>query len=84
MAWINASGGAVPTGGADAHHSLRKVLGYVHADIVDAACLRVPVTRNAVGPDGTIADLQIREQIVAAITALARHVAQRDVNDSDQ
>lgn len=84
VAWINASGGAAPTGGADAHHSLCKVLGYVHADIVDAACLRVPVTRNAVGPDGTIGDLQIREQIVAAITALARHVAQRDVNDSDQ
>ncbi|HKE79449.1 MAG TPA: NADPH-dependent FMN reductase, partial [Solirubrobacteraceae bacterium] len=42
IAWINASGPAAPTGGADAHDSLRKVLGYVHADIVEAACVRIP------------------------------------------
>lgn len=84
VGWINASGGAAPTGGADAHDSLRKVLGYVHADIVDGACLRVPVTRDAVGPDGMIADLQIREQIAVTLTALAEHVAQRNANDSDQ
>lgn len=75
VAWINASGGAAPTGGADAHNSLRKVLGYVHADIVEAACVRVPVTRDAVGPDGTIADEQIREQIAATLIALGEHVA---------
>jgi NAD(P)H-dependent FMN reductase len=38
IAWINASGDAAPTGAADAHESLRKVLGYVHADIIEAAC----------------------------------------------
>lgn len=32
-AWINASGTAAPTGGADAHESLRKVLGYVGAEM---------------------------------------------------
>src|SRR5437660_452390 len=48
VAWINASGPAAPTGGADAHDSLRKVLGYVDADIVEAACLRLPLTRDAV------------------------------------
>ncbi len=37
VAWINVSGGAAPTGAADAHDSLRKVLGYVHADSVEAA-----------------------------------------------
>ena len=36
VAWINVSGPASPTGGADAHESLRKVLRYVHADIVRA------------------------------------------------
>jgi len=82
VAWINVSGGAAPTGAADAHDSLRKVLGYVHADSVEAACVRVPVTRDAVGPDGTIADPQIREQIAAALTALAQHVARRDSEDS--
>ena len=79
VAWINASGGAAPTGAADAHDSLRKVLGYVRADIVDAACVRVPVTRDAVGPGGRITDPQIREQIAAAPTAPARHIADRDV-----
>jgi len=81
VAWINASGGAAPTGGADAHDSLRKVLGYVHADIIDAACVRVPVTRDAVGSDGTITDPQIRDQIAAALTALARYIADRDIED---
>ena len=81
VAWINASGGAAPTGGADAHDSLRKVLGYVHADIVDVACKRIPLTRDAIGPEGTIADPQIREQITAALTALTQHVAHRDTED---
>jgi chromate reductase, NAD(P)H dehydrogenase (quinone) len=78
IAWINASGPAAPTGGADAHESLRKVLGYVHADIVEAACIRIPLTRNAVGSDGTIIEPSAREQIAGAVAALARHVAARD------
>ena len=77
VAWINASGPAAPTGAADAHASLRKVLGYVGADIVDAACVRIPVTRDAVGPDGTIADPAIRGRIEDALTTLVRHVAER-------
>jgi chromate reductase len=75
IAWINASGPAAPTGGADAHDSLRKVLGYVHADIVEAACTRVALTRDAVGPDGTIGDPVAREKIAEAVAALARHAA---------
>ncbi len=83
VAWINASGPAAPTGGADAHDSLRKVLGFVGADVVDGACVRVPLTRDAVGTDGTIVDRQIREQIVTALTALAQHVAHRDADGLD-
>ena len=71
VCWINVSGPAAPTGGADAHDSLRKVLGYVHADIVEAACVRVPLTRDAVGDDGTITDIAAREQIEAMLSALA-------------
>lgn len=62
VAWINASGTAAPTGGADAHESLRKVLGWVGADIVEDACARIPVPRDAIGPDGAIADRSIRER----------------------
>ena len=75
IASINASGPAAPTGGADAHESLRRVLGYVHADIVEAACTRIPLNRDAVGHDGTIIDLEAREQIARAVAALARHAA---------
>jgi chromate reductase len=74
IAWINASGPAAPTGGADAHDSLRKVLGYVHAEIVEMACARIPVTRDSVGPDGTITDPAAREKIAEALATLARHV----------
>jgi NAD(P)H-dependent FMN reductase len=74
VAWINASGRAAPTGAADAHESLRKVLGYAGADIVEAACVRIPVARNAVGPDGVIADGEIRAAIRAALDALAASV----------
>src|SRR5690349_13887199 len=66
IAWINAAGPAAPTGAADAHDSLRKVLGYVHADIVEAACARVPVTRGDVGADGLIAQPAARTAIAAA------------------
>ncbi len=74
IAWINASGPAAPTGGADAHESLRKVLGYVHADIVEEACARIPLTRDAVGPDGTVSDAPARRRIGAVLDALARYV----------
>jgi len=63
VAWINVSSVAVPTGGTDAHASLARVLGYVGADIVDAACARVPMTRGAVGADGTVTDPEIRTRI---------------------
>jgi NAD(P)H-dependent FMN reductase len=75
IAWINASGPAAPTGGADAHDSLRKVLGYIHADVVEAACVRIPVTRDDVGTDGTITDPAARAKIVETVATLARHVA---------
>src|SRR5947207_11939579 len=48
VAWINISGPAAPSGGADAHDSLRKVLGYAGAEIVDSACARIPILRGDV------------------------------------
>jgi NAD(P)H-dependent FMN reductase len=71
VAWINAAGPAAPTGAADAHDSLRKVLGYVHANVVEAACARIPVPRNAVGDDGLIGDPAIQERIAGVLRALA-------------
>jgi chromate reductase, NAD(P)H dehydrogenase (quinone) len=72
VAWINVSGPAAPTGGADAHDSLRKVLNYSGADIVEAACLRIPLERNMVGPDGLVSDEPTRREISRALNELAR------------
>ncbi|MBS1893101.1 MAG: NAD(P)H-dependent oxidoreductase [Actinobacteria bacterium] len=74
VAWINVSGAAAPSGGADAHDSLRKVLGYTGAQIVEAAVLRLPLAREDVGPDGLIAPPKAREAIVGAVRALAEAV----------
>ena len=77
VGWINAAGPAAPTGAADAHDSLRKVLDYVGADVVEAACGRIPVTRQDIGDDGLIADENARAAIQATLTALADHVRGR-------
>jgi chromate reductase, NAD(P)H dehydrogenase (quinone) len=72
VAWINAS--ASPTGAEGAHQSLRTVLRYVDADIVEDACRHIPVVRAAVDQDGLIVDLEVRRQITEALGALADHV----------
>jgi chromate reductase len=69
VGWINASG--LPTGAADAHASLRKVLGYLATEIVEDACLHIPVARQAVGEDGLIADPRLRERIADVLATLA-------------
>jgi len=70
IAWINVSGPAAPSGGADAHDSLRKVVGYISMEIVEEACVRIPLTRDVVGDDGLIADAAVRERLAAALEAL--------------
>jgi chromate reductase len=78
IAWINVSGPAAPTGGADAHESLRKVLGYVHADIIDPACTRIPLTRDEVGDDGAVSDPIARGQIAAMLGILLSEMSRSD------
>lgn len=67
-AWLNV---AAPGRGDGALAALAGVLGYVAADIVDAACLRVHVPRDAVTADGDISDEITRKAISAAVLALA-------------
>ncbi len=78
VAWINAAGRAAPTGAADAHESLAKVLRYAGAEIVDHACVRVPVTRDMVGADGLISDDRARAAIAVAVAALVEHARARE------
>lgn len=72
VAWVNASTRAA----AHAHDSLRTVLGYIHAEIVEDACVHVPVPRQAVGADRLIRDEEIRAALQQALGALVAHVAQ--------
>jgi chromate reductase, NAD(P)H dehydrogenase (quinone) len=74
VAWVNA---AAPGRGIDAEDSLRKVLGYVGADIAERACVAIPVARDSIGAEGTIADAGIRAALVAVLSELAAHVERR-------
>jgi chromate reductase len=67
VAFVNTS--ASPTGAADAHESLRKVLGYAHGTVIEAACAAIPVARTSV-QDGLIDDPSIRQAIIRSLTAL--------------
>jgi NAD(P)H-dependent FMN reductase len=73
-AWINISGPAAPSGGSDAHESLRKVLGYAGAEVVEAACARIPVVRSDVGDRGVVGDGAIRRQVATVLARLVDHV----------
>jgi NAD(P)H-dependent FMN reductase len=69
VAWVNVSARG-PGGGANAHASLRLVLGYVHAEIVEDACAHIPVAHGAVYEDGLIADAEIRARVTDVLRAL--------------
>jgi len=81
-AWINISALSSPSGGALAHDSLRAVLTFTGARIVDAACARIPVARSAVGPDGLVADGATRAQIAAALAILVDQIAPIAAHDA--
>lgn len=73
VAWVNVASVAAPTGGAGAHAGLGTVLGYVGAKVIDAACLRLPLTRAAVTTDGTITDPDVRAALTRTVDLLLPH-----------
>jgi chromate reductase, NAD(P)H dehydrogenase (quinone) len=80
VAWVNVAAGGRGTG---AEEHLAMVLRYVGAVTVTPACARVPVPRDAGGPDGTIGDPAIRAALAAALTALATHVRNEGEHAAD-
>jgi chromate reductase, NAD(P)H dehydrogenase (quinone) len=70
-AWVNVSSVAAPTGGADAHDSLRKILGYLNVRVLEQACLRLPLQRSDIGPDGLIAAPEIRAELLRILDSFA-------------
>lgn len=74
-AWVNA---AQPGRGEGADAALRAVLGYTGADIVEAACVRVPIARTAIDAEaGTVADPVARAALADVVAELARYARQR-------
>ncbi|PWK74421.1 NAD(P)H-dependent FMN reductase [Streptomyces sp. CG 926] len=67
VAWVNA---AAAGRGRGAEATLRTVMGYTGADIVESACVSVPVDRGTVGADGIITDEGVREQLGAVLGRL--------------
>ncbi len=70
--WVNvaASGRA-----GRAHESLRAVLGFTHAQLVDELCVDVPVPRAAVSEDGTVTDPAVRRALADVVARLCAHLA---------
>lgn len=71
VAWINAS--ASPTRAADAHDSLRKVLGFIGVEVIEDACTHIPVPRSVVGTDGLIEDETTRLEIARTLERIVQH-----------
>jgi NAD(P)H-dependent FMN reductase len=67
VAWINAS----PRGASLAHESLRTVLSYAKATVIEAACVELPVTTAALGDDGLVSDHDTRDQLRQLARALS-------------
>ncbi|MCM3926562.1 NAD(P)H-dependent oxidoreductase, partial [Frankia sp. AiPs1] len=74
-AWINV---AAPGRGLGALAELTTVLGYVTAEVIEAACVAIPVARDAVAADGTVSDEPVRAALVGALQAIADHLAARN------
>ncbi|SHH26238.1 NAD(P)H-dependent FMN reductase [Jatrophihabitans endophyticus] len=69
VAWVNVA--ADPRRGHGALDTLRTVLGYVQARVVEDACRHIPVSSDAVGPDGLVADPDVRAAITEVLAVLA-------------
>ncbi|MFN2506659.1 MAG: NADPH-dependent FMN reductase [Acidimicrobiales bacterium] len=70
-AWINV---AAEGRGANAEASLATVLRYVGADIINGACMRIPVARYAIGPDGLVADATFRRRVEELLQSIVHHL----------
>lgn len=66
VGWINAS----PRGATGAYHELRTVLGYAHANIVEPACIHLPIDSTMIGTDGLVEGTASRRAVTAALKEL--------------
>ncbi len=72
VGWINAS----PRGAPHAHESLRRVLGYVHADVVEPTCVHFPITTDLIDDD-IISDSSARSRLADVLRELDESITRR-------
>ncbi|NUU25395.1 MAG: NAD(P)H-dependent oxidoreductase [Streptomycetaceae bacterium] len=71
-AWVNPG---APGRAERTYEALRTVLGYTGADIVEDACVRIPVARTAIDTEtGTVNDPDVRAALGDAVKALVAYV----------
>jgi chromate reductase len=70
--WFNPS--SILNRAADTYTSLRIVLEYTGAQVVDEACVDVPVPRALIGEDGVVRSDEVRSSIYRAVLALVASV----------
>lgn len=71
VAWINI---AHPGRGEGANQTIRIVLGYVGADIIEEACAHVPVGRDMLNEHGLIVDPQVSGALAEVLVAVATYL----------
>ncbi|MEU0600881.1 NADPH-dependent FMN reductase [Streptomyces sp. NPDC006393] len=78
VAWVNA---AAPGRGQGAEATLRTVLGYTGARVVEPACLRLPVDRGILAEDGLITDPEARRRLGETLRLLSASAERRSAPD---
>jgi NAD(P)H-dependent FMN reductase/GNAT superfamily N-acetyltransferase len=73
VAWINVAAGGR---GGGALAELRTVLGYVDAAVIEPACVRLPVPRDAIGLDGTVVDDAVRAGLTDVLHTITNYCAE--------
>ncbi len=71
VAWVNV---AAEGRGRGASAAMATVLGYVGAEVIDEACVRVPLPRDGLDDTGAVHDPQLRARFAAVLTAMLSHL----------
>jgi chromate reductase, NAD(P)H dehydrogenase (quinone) len=66
VAWVNVAARGAPY----THESLRRVLGYVGAAIIEPACIALPVTSDMVTEDRLVADHDVQRRLSETLEIL--------------
>jgi chromate reductase len=78
VAWVNV---AAEGRGKGAEEALASVLGYVGAVVITQACLRLPLARQSVGPEGTAVDVEFRAALAQVLQAMVDELTTAPAND---